>query len=107
MQISWMRSADVYPGADYPDTDFIAFDGEEIIGRVYRISHGTEEGLWFWMMTVSRPGPMFNARSGTEARRVIRPAIVRRDANDGNAMAAGVSVTFCTRVHRSVWLIPS
>jgi hypothetical protein len=61
-----MRSSDVYPDAGYPDTDFIAFDGEEIIGRVYRISHGKEEGLWFWARTVSRPGPPFNARSGTE-----------------------------------------
>jgi hypothetical protein len=69
LQISWMRSADMYPDAGYPDTDFVAFDGEEIIGRVYRIRHGTEEGLWFWSMTVSRPGPTFNARGGTEAGR--------------------------------------
>ena len=69
LQISWMRSADMYPDAGYPDTDFVAFDGEEIIGRVYRIRDGTEEGLWFWSMTVSRPGPTFNARGGTEARR--------------------------------------
>ena len=69
MQISWIRSADVYPDARYPDTDFIAFDGEEIIGRVYRIRHGTEQGLWFWSMTVSLPGPAFTARDGTEARR--------------------------------------
>jgi hypothetical protein len=49
--------ADGDPDAGYPDTDFTAFDGEEIIGRVYRISHGKEEGLWFGSMTVSRPGP--------------------------------------------------
>jgi hypothetical protein len=33
------------------------------------IRHGSDEGRWFWSMTVSRPGPSFNARSGTEARR--------------------------------------
>jgi hypothetical protein len=69
MPIAWMRSADLYPDAGYPPTDFVAFDGEEIIGRVYRIRHGTEQGLWFWSMTVSLPGPAFNARSGTEAHR--------------------------------------
>jgi hypothetical protein len=42
-----MRTADVYPDAGYPDTDFVAFDGEEIIGRVYWISHGKDEGQWF------------------------------------------------------------
>ena len=69
MQISWMRSADVDPSADFPPDDFVALDGDEIIGRVYRIRHGTQEGLWFWSMTISRPGPAFTARDGTEARR--------------------------------------
>jgi hypothetical protein len=54
-QITWMRSADLYPDGRFPDTDFVAFDGEEIIGRVYRIRHGKEEGLWFWSMTATRP----------------------------------------------------
>jgi hypothetical protein len=39
MPISWMRSADVYLG-----TGFAAFDGKEIIGRIYRIRSGTQEG---------------------------------------------------------------
>jgi hypothetical protein len=39
MQISWMWSADVYPDAGYPDTDFVALDDTEIIGRAYRIAH--------------------------------------------------------------------
>ncbi|MFL5130764.1 MAG: hypothetical protein ACJ8DD_11525 [Microvirga sp.] len=53
----------------YPPDDFVALDGDEIIGRVYRIRHGTQEGFWLWSMTVSRPGPAFTARDGTEARR--------------------------------------
>jgi hypothetical protein len=64
-----MRSADLYPDGAFPPTDYVAYDGEEIIGRVYRIEHGKDEGLWFWSMTAERPGPTFNARSGTEARR--------------------------------------
>jgi hypothetical protein len=31
MPISWMRTQDAYPDASFPDTDFIAFDGEEMI----------------------------------------------------------------------------
>jgi hypothetical protein len=77
-----MRSADLYPDARYPPDDFIAFDGDEIIGRVYRIRHGTEEGLWCWSM---------NARGGTEAhrgdasRRVVEAyeAMLRRSRNCG------------------------
>ncbi len=69
MPISRLRSADLYPEAGYPDTDYVAFDGEEIIGSVYRIRHGIQEGLWFWSMTADRPGPAFTARDGTEARR--------------------------------------
>jgi hypothetical protein len=64
-----MQSADLYPDDRFPDTGHVAFDSEEIIGRVYRIDRGKDEGRWFWSMTASRPGPSFNARSGTEARR--------------------------------------
>jgi hypothetical protein len=91
MPISWMRSADVYPDARYPPDDFIAFDGAEIVGGVYRISHSTQEGLWFWTMTVSRPGPSFNDRNGSEVRRgdagrrVVEAyeAMLRRSRNCG------------------------
>jgi hypothetical protein len=34
-----------------------------------RIRHGTEDGLWLWSMTATRPGPTFVDRGGTEARR--------------------------------------
>jgi hypothetical protein len=44
MPIAWMRSAYLYPDAGYPPTDYVAFDGEEIIGRVYQIEHGKDEG---------------------------------------------------------------
>jgi hypothetical protein len=73
-----MRLSDVYPDASFPDTDFVALDGEETIERVYRIAHQAQhaasEGHWFWSMMVSRPGLSFNARSGTEARQAIARA---------------------------------
>jgi hypothetical protein len=37
--------------------DFRALNGDEIVGRVYQIPHGPQSGLWFWTMTVVRPGP--------------------------------------------------
>jgi hypothetical protein len=64
MPVEWERIPDGVP------EDFQALDGDEIVGRVYQIPHGPERGLWFWTMTVVRPGPRITfPRSGTEARR--------------------------------------
>jgi hypothetical protein len=50
--------------------DFQALDGDEIVGRVYQYPHGPQPGLWFWTMTVVRPGPRLPPpTSGTETRR--------------------------------------
>jgi hypothetical protein len=69
MPVSWMRTQDADPDASFPGVAFVTLDGEEIIGRVHQIRHGTDKGPWFWSMTVSPPGPAFSARSGMEARR--------------------------------------
>ena len=45
MTITWLRTSDVFPDLKRSDTDFTAFDGEEIIGRVYQFQSGPEEGL--------------------------------------------------------------
>jgi hypothetical protein len=34
-----------------PEPDYIAFDGEKVIGRVYQHEHGTMKGRWLWTMT--------------------------------------------------------
>jgi hypothetical protein len=62
--VEWERIPDGVP------EDFQALDGDEIVGRVYQNPTGPERGLWFWTMTVVRPGPRITfPRSGTEARR--------------------------------------
>jgi hypothetical protein len=64
MAVEWERIPDGLP------EDFQALDGDEIVGRVYQIPHGPEQGLWFWTMTVVRPGPPIAfPTNGTEAHR--------------------------------------
>jgi hypothetical protein len=62
--VEWERIPEGVP------EDLQALDGDEIVGRVYRIPLGPERGLWFWTMTVVRPGPRVTfPTNGTEARR--------------------------------------
>jgi hypothetical protein len=73
----------------YPPDDFVALDGDEIIGRVYRIRHGTQEGLWLWSMTVSRPGLHRQGRHGGAPRRPPAGASSRPTWRCSGARAAG------------------
>jgi hypothetical protein len=56
VSIAWMRHCDVYPDIPESDVDFIALDGDAIVGRVLQSEFGPENGVWFWTMTVTRPG---------------------------------------------------
>jgi hypothetical protein len=69
MSITWMRTSDAFPDLDRSDTDFTAFDGKDIIGRVHLFENGPEQGLWLWTMTATGPGWPFTARSGRERQR--------------------------------------
>ena len=40
MAITWMRTSDAFPHLDRSDKDFTAFDGDEIVGRVYQFEAG-------------------------------------------------------------------
>jgi hypothetical protein len=35
-----MRLSDVYPDASFPDTDFVALDGEQQLSKRSRVMHG-------------------------------------------------------------------
>jgi hypothetical protein len=37
MAVEWMRTSDVFSDLNRSDTDFTAFDGEKIIGRVHQM----------------------------------------------------------------------
>src|SRR5215210_4381779 len=68
--LTWMLTSEAWPNARWPrGPDFTAFDGELLVGRVYQYEHGPEKGLWFWTMSVERPGPPFPGPThGVEAR---------------------------------------
>jgi hypothetical protein len=50
MQISWKLTCDAIPDALWQSQDLTALDGDQVIGRVYRIEHGPGEGLWHWSL---------------------------------------------------------
>jgi hypothetical protein len=64
MRVFWMRHCDVYPDIPRSETDFVALDGDTIVGRVMQFEFGPEVGVWFWSMTVTRPGPLRGATNG-------------------------------------------
>jgi hypothetical protein len=62
--VEWERIPDGLP------EDSRALDGDEIVGRVYRIPTGRERELWFWTMTAVQPGPRLpHPTDGRETRR--------------------------------------
>src|SRR5215207_352159 len=77
--VTWMLTCDAWPNARWPrGPDFTAFDGELIVGRVYQAEHGPDKGLWFWTMSVERPGSLFpgpvrgvEEQHGQAGRRVV------------------------------------
>ena len=78
MPVEWMRHSDVYRELAPSNTDWIAFDGDRSVGRVYQFKAGTEKGLWFWTMTVTGPGEPVMPSSGRaqtrgEAARAVVP----------------------------------
>jgi|tagenome__1003787_1003787.scaffolds.fasta_scaffold20764338_2 hypothetical protein len=68
MPVEWMRHCDVYPDLPPSDLDWVAFDGDQIIGRVMQYQHGKEQGRWLWSKTVLRPGTAEINSGTTESR---------------------------------------
>jgi hypothetical protein len=69
MSVFFMRHCDVYRDIPESDVDFVAFDGDQIVGRVMQFEFGPENGVWFWTMTVTRPGPPSDATNGRVSNR--------------------------------------
>jgi hypothetical protein len=63
--VVWMLSSDAFPKHPPGDADFVALDGELLVGRVYRIGQGTDRGQWLWTMLVDLPSPRITPRNGT------------------------------------------
>ena len=71
MPVQWKRTADVLDDREI-DWDYTALEGDEVVGRVYRIP----SGLWFWMMTADRPGPR-RPHAATGREDTLRNAVQR------------------------------
>jgi len=76
-----MKHSDLHRELPPSNTDFIAFDGDPSIGRVYEFKAGPEKGTWLWTMTAIRPGTaaVTNGRANTrgEAARCVVAAYER------------------------------
>ena len=68
MPVEWMRHSQVYRDLPPSDLDWVAFDRDEIVGRVMQYQHGKEQGQWLWSMTVIRPGTAEISNGTTETR---------------------------------------
>ncbi len=47
MAISWRLQHEVHADCA-PAPDFLAFDGERVVGRMFQITHKGGAGRWFW-----------------------------------------------------------
>lgn len=77
-----MHHCDVFSDLKPSNTDFVALDGDRIVGRVMRFDSGPEMGRWMWSMVATAPGPTLlpnNGRTDTrgEAGRCVVEAYER------------------------------
>jgi hypothetical protein len=75
MTISWMLTRDVFSEGGWSSRDLTALVGDYVIGRVYQIEHGPDEGFWFWTifpgMAVAHPTSGRERARGQAGRCVI------------------------------------
>jgi hypothetical protein len=64
MPLEWMRHHNVFTDLTPSNTDFVAFDGDRIIGRVMQYVCGRESGLWLWSVVATAPGVTILPNSG-------------------------------------------
>jgi hypothetical protein len=64
-----MRHSDVYQDLPPSDLDRVAFDEDEIVGRVLQHRHGQEQGQWTLSMTAIRPGVAESTNGTVKTRR--------------------------------------
>ncbi len=66
MVISWRPQHDVHKGRD-PAPDFLAFDGERVVGRIFQIAHRDGGGRWYWTVMATGACALVEPPSGIEA----------------------------------------
>ena len=76
--VIWIRFGDRYPDLKAERDQFLALDGEAIVGVVQVVTNGPEGARWRWSMTqVHRGRPFPHPRTGTtETRSKAAKALV-------------------------------
>ncbi|HEX2554748.1 MAG TPA: hypothetical protein VHL98_13690 [Microvirga sp.] len=67
MVISWRPRHHVHPDCA-PAADFLAFDGERVVGRVFQIRRGGRSERWYWILMTTGSSLLLEPPSGVEER---------------------------------------
>ncbi len=65
MAISWRPRHEVYPD-HAPASDFLAFDGERVIGRMFQMTRRGSTTRWYWIVMATGAGVLVDPPSGVE-----------------------------------------
>ncbi len=68
MVISWRPQHDVHKGRA-PAPDFLAFDDDRVVGRIFQLAHGGGGGRWYWTVMATGAHALVEPPSGTETRK--------------------------------------
>jgi hypothetical protein len=65
--IAWRAQHEVHCDRP-PAPDFLAFDGERVVGWMFEIGHVGRTGRWLWALTATEAGPFDGPTCGVEER---------------------------------------
>jgi hypothetical protein len=98
MVVSWRLRHEVYRDRA-PAHDYLAFEGERVIGRMFQITHAGNAGKWLWTVMATGTGDLPDGPpSGVEARRddavrrlveAYERLVARRDETTPPAVESG------------------
>ena len=102
MVVSWRLRHEVHRDRA-PAPDYLAFDGERVIGRMFQITHAGNAGKWLWTVMATGTGELpdgppsgVESRQDDAARRLVEAyerLVARRDEIASPAAEAGRMVT--------------
>ena len=90
MALFLRRSADQYPRARWPRTDFdwVVLNGEHVVGSIHQLQGGPADGQWTWSVTdirlgAARPDSVGVVDSLDKAKELLAAAWRKRIAEKG------------------------
>ncbi len=63
--ISWRARHEVHPGLE-PAPDFLALEGDRVVGRMFEVTHAGNSGRWFWSVMSTKSGALSEPLCGVE-----------------------------------------